>query len=200
LAETSADLVVMARIGAAHGIRGQVRVKSFAADPASLRAFGPLQDWQGRRFEIASLRPLKDDMLVVGFKGVSDRNAAETLNGVELLVPREKLPAAEEDEFYYADLIGLDAFGADGAVLGSVVAILNHGAGDIIEIAPRRGPTLLVPFTKEAVPEIDIAARRVVVVPPPETEARADEDLDAEPGSGETPVDVAANDNREDEA
>ncbi len=190
----------MARIGAAHGIRGQVRVKSFAADPASLRAFGPLQDWQGRRFEIASLRPLKDDMLVVGFKGVTDRNAAETLNGVELLVPREKLPAAEEDEFYYADLIGLEAFGADGELLGSVVAILNHGAGDIVEIAPRRGPTLLVPFTKEAVPEIDVAARRIVVVPPPETEARADEDLDADLRRDETSAEIAANDNRKDEA
>ena len=130
----AADLIVMARIGAAHGIRGQVRVKSFAADPASLRAFGPLQDWQGRRFEIASLRPLKDDMLVVGFKGIDDRNAAETLNGVELLVARDALPAADEDEFYYADLIGLEAVDAEGAALGAVVAVLNHGAGDIIEI------------------------------------------------------------------
>ena len=200
MAGTSADLVVMARIGAAHGIRGEVRVKSFAAEPASLKAFGPLQDWQGRRFDIDSLRLLKDDMLVVGFKGVTDRNAAETLNGVELLVPRERLPAAEEDEFYYADLIGLEAVGAEGDLLGSVVAILNHGAGDILEIAPRRGPTLLVPFTKEAVPEIDIAARRVVVVPPPETEARADEDLGEDAESDSAAGGDAANDNREDGA
>ena len=182
MAEASAGLVVIARIGAAHGIRGQVRVKSFAADPASLRSFGPLQDWQGRRFEIASLRPLKDDMLVVGFKGIGDRNEAETLNGVELLVPRENLPAAGEDEFYFADLIGLEAVGADGAALGTLVAVVNHGAGDILEIAPPRGPTFLVPFTREAAPAIDIAAGRITIVPPPETEARADEDLDDETG------------------
>lgn len=176
MAEASAGLVVIARIGAAHGVRGEVRVKSFAEDPTSLRRFGPLRDRKGRRFEIASLRPLKDDMLVVGFKGVADRTEAESLNGVELLVPRAALPAAAEDEFYHADLIGLAAVDAAGAPIGTLVAVLNHGAGDILEIAPPSGPTFLVPFTREAAPEIDIAAGRIVIVPPPEVEARGDDE------------------------
>ena len=164
-----ADRVLIARIGAAHGIKGEVRVKAYTADPGGIAAYGPLETPDGRAFEVASLRPAAgpaSDMLVVKFKGVSDRNAAETLNGLELSVPRDRLPPAEEDEYYHADLIGLEAVTRDGAPLGTVIAVHNYGAGDLLEIAPRRGETLLVPFTRAVVPEVDLAAGRVFVDPP----------------------------------
>ncbi len=160
----------MARIGAAHGIKGEVRVKSFTAEPLELAAYGPLEAVDGRRFTIEAARPAgaSPDMLVVRFQGVADRNAAEALNGLELTVPRERLPEPDEDEFYHADLIGLDAVTPSGAPLGTVVAVPNYGAGDLLEIAPPRGPSLLIPFTRAAVPEIDLSARRVTVDPPAE--------------------------------
>jgi 16S rRNA processing protein RimM len=163
------DRVLIARIGAAHGIKGEVRVKAFTADPAAIRSYGPLEAADGRRFEVAGFRPAAGpatDMLVVRFKGIADRNAAEALNGIELSVPRDRLPPADEDEYYHADLIGLTAFGPDGSELGTVTAVHNYGAGDLIEIAPRRGETLLVPFTRAVVPEIDMAGGRLVVDPP----------------------------------
>jgi 16S rRNA processing protein RimM len=163
------DRVVIARIGAAHGIKGEVRVKAYTADPAGIGAYGPLTAEDGRSFEVASLRPAAGtapDMLVVRFKGIADRNAAETLNGIELSVPRDRLPPAEDDEFYHADLIGLTAVTRDGTELGTVIAVQNYGAGDLLEIAPRRGETILVPFTRAVVPGIDLAAGRVTVDPP----------------------------------
>jgi 16S rRNA processing protein RimM len=163
------DRVLIARIGAAHGIRGEVRVKAFTADPRGIGAYGPLEAPDGRTFEVDSLRPAagpSGDMLVVKFKGVADRNAAETLNGLELSVPRDRLPPAEEDEYYHADLIGLAAIARDGPELGTVIAVHNYGAGDLLEIAPKRGETLLVPFTRAVVPEVDLKAGRVTVDPP----------------------------------
>ena len=161
--------VVVAQIGAAHGIRGEVRLKSFAQDPMGLPSYGALTAPDGRSFEIEAIRPAagtSPDMMVVRFKGVSDRNAAERLTGVELSVPAEQLSPPDADEFYHADLIGLSAVTVDGQVLGTIVAVPNYGAGDLIEIAPTRGSTILIPFTRSAVPEIDVAAGRVVVVPP----------------------------------
>ncbi len=165
------DRVLIARIGAAHGIRGEVRVKAYTADPAGIGAYGPLEADDGRLFEVASLRRAAGpaaDMLVVKFKGVADRNAAEALNGVELSVPRDRLPPAGEDEYYHADLVGLAAVTRDGAELGTVIAVQNYGAGDLLEIAPKRGETLLVPFTRAVVPDVDLAAGRVIIVPPEE--------------------------------
>jgi 16S rRNA processing protein RimM len=124
----------------------------------------------GRRFEIESARPAagaSPDMLVARLKGISDRSAAEALNGIELAVPRDRLPEADAGEYYYADLIGLDAVTVAGASLGTVVAVRNFGAGDLLEIAPERGDTILVPFTQEIVPDVDQQAGRVVVDPPP---------------------------------
>jgi len=164
------DRIVVARIGAAHGIRGEVRLKSFTQEPIAVRGYGPLEAEDGRVFAITAARPAagtSPDMLVVSLKGILSRNEAEALTGLELFIPRERLPKADEDEFYHADLIGLDAVGNDGATLGTVIAIQNFGAGDLLEIAPRRGATILVPFTRAAVPEIDIAGKRVVVDPPP---------------------------------
>ena len=159
--------ILFARIGGAHGVRGEVRVKSFCEDPDSLKSYSPLAAADGRLFHIERLRPAKD-MLVVKFRGVDDRNAAEALNGTELYVDRDRLPAAEEEEFYHADLIGLTALTEAAEAIGTVVAVQNFGAGDILEIAPARGPSLLLPFTKESVPLVDIQAGRIVVAPPAE--------------------------------
>ena len=168
--QTPPDRVLVARIGAAHGIRGEVRVKAFTADPADIAAYGPLEAPDGRRFEVAGLRPAAGtpgDMLVVRLKGVTDRNTAEALNGLELSIPRDRLPPADEDEYYHADLIGLAATLKDGAPLGTVIGVHNYGAGDLLEIAPRRGDTVLVPFTRAIVPVVDIAAGTLTVDPPP---------------------------------
>jgi 16S rRNA processing protein RimM len=165
--------VVIARIGAAHGIRGEVRVKSFTAAPMDAVGYGPLEASDGRRFTAAAARPIGSDMLVVRFDGVTDRNAAERLNGLDLSVPRDRLPKPGDGEFYHADLVGLPAVTPDGAVVGTIVAVPNYGAGDLLEIAPPSGASLLVPFTAGAVPEVDIAAGRVVVIPPAE---QADEE------------------------
>jgi 16S rRNA processing protein RimM len=151
-----------------------VRVKSFSADLLALGSYGALTAEDGRLFQVERLRPAKE-VVVAKFRGVDDRNAAEALNGVSLYVERSALPAPAADEFYHADLIGLPAIREDGEALGAIVAIHDFGAGDILEIAPRRGPPLLVPFTREAVPIVDIAAGRVVVSPPEETEVEAEE-------------------------
>ena len=169
-----ADRICVARIGAAHGLRGEVRLNSFTADPAAVTRYGALADESGARaFEIESWRPGKG-FLVVRFKGVGDRTAAEQLCNVDLYVPRDRLPAPEAGEFYHADLIGLRAVGEDGKEIGTVVAIHDFGAGDLIEIRPPAGPTVMLPFTETAVPVIDIAGGRIVVVPPAETTGSED--------------------------
>jgi len=167
-----AERVRVARIGAAHGIRGEVKLWPFTQDPMDVASYGPLETEDGaRRFEIETLRPAKD-FLVARLVGVADRDAAETLTNLELFVPRERLPAIDEaDTYYHADLLGLAAVAADGAVLGTVTAIHNFGAGDLIEIAPASGgEPLLLPFNETTVPKVDLAARQIVVVPPPANE------------------------------
>lgn len=169
--------VVLARIGAPHGVRGEVRLKPFTDDPESLAAYGPLRTADGRRVAIVRLRPA-GPVLIAKLEGIDDRGQAEALSGAELRVERARLPAPQDaDEFYHADLIGLAAVARDGAPLGTVTAVHNFGAGDILDIAPpgRGGASLLVPFTRQAVPEVDLAAGRIVVDPPPETEARGEE-------------------------
>lgn len=162
--------ILLATIGAAHGIKGEVRVKSFTAEAAALAEYGSLRSEDGRLFEVERLRPAKGDVLIVKFRGIGDRNAAEALNGVSLHVERSALPAPGEDEFYHADLIGLAAFDAAGEPLGTVIAVHDFGAGDILDIAPAKGPSMLVPFTAEAVPEVDVTAGRITVIPPAEIE------------------------------
>jgi 16S rRNA processing protein RimM len=160
--------VCVARIGAAHGVRGAVKLWTFTEDPLAVQSYGPLMTKDGaRQFEIANVREAKDH-LVATFKGIATRNDAEKLNGIELYVPREKLPATNDDEYYHADLIGLAAVNAADEPLGRVVAIHNFGAGDIIEIAPPRGATMLLPFTNAVVPTVDIAGGRVVIELPQE--------------------------------
>ncbi|MCV0394217.1 MAG: ribosome maturation factor RimM [Rhizobiaceae bacterium] len=155
--------VLLGVIGAPHGVRGEIRVKPFTADPLSLGDYGPLSDAQGRRLTVEAIRPAKS-VVVVRFKEITTREAAEALNGVELFVDRSALPAADdEDEFYHADLIGLEARDETGAPLGRVTAFHDFGAGDIMEIMPVSGRAVLVPFTRVAVPVVDIQAGTVVV-------------------------------------
>jgi 16S rRNA processing protein RimM len=167
------ERVCVARIGAAHGVRGEVRLWSFTETPGAIADFGPLETADGkRRFEIESLRAAKDHF-VARLKGIDDRTAAEALRNVELYVAREQLPAIDEDDtFYVADLVGLDAVTAEGEALGTVTAVHNFGAGDIIEIAPAAGAPLMLSFTATNVPAVDVKAGRIVVALPEEIEAR----------------------------
>ena len=158
-------LILLGVFGAPQGVRGEVRVKSLTADPGAIGAYGPLTDkGRARTFVFESLRPLKDDMLVARLAGVSTRTAAEALKGAEIFARRDQLPPPAHDEFYYDDLIGLEAVDAEGAPIGRVVSLMNYGAGDVLEIAPvQGGETLLLPFSKRVAPRIDFDAGRIVI-------------------------------------
>jgi 16S rRNA processing protein RimM len=160
--------ICVARIGAAHGVRGAVKLWTFTEDPLAVKRYGPLATKDGARsFEVATAREVKGH-LVATLKGIATREEAERLNGLELYIARDKLPATDEDEYYHADLIGLAAVDAANEPLGRVIAIHNFGAGDIIEIAPPQGATMLLPFTNAVVPTVDLAGGRVVVELPDE--------------------------------
>jgi 16S rRNA processing protein RimM len=163
--------ICVARIGAPHGVRGAVKLWTFTEDPLAVKRYGPLMTKDGaRQFEVMDAREAKGH-LVATLKGIANRDEAEKLNGIELYVAREKLPDAEEDEYYHADLIGLAAVTSANEPLGRVIAIHNFGAGDIIEIAPPKGaPTMLLPFTNAVVPTVDLANGRVVIALPQEIE------------------------------
>ena len=163
--------ICIAKFGAAHGVRGEIRLWPFTEEPLSIAKYGPLESEDGRRrFEIAAVRAAKDH-LVARIKGVDSRDDAERLNGLELFVAREKLPATGDGEFYHADLIGLAAVTADHRPLGRIVAVHNFGAGDIIEIAAGNGgETKLLPFSDAVVPTVDLANARAVIVLPDEVE------------------------------
>ena len=151
-------------------MRGAVKLWTFTEDPLAVKDYGPLMTKDGaRQFEVTHVREAKDH-LVATLKGIATREDAERLNGIELYIAREKLPETDEDEYYHADLIGLAAVNAANEPLGRVTAIHNFGAGDIIEIAPAQGPTMLLPFTNAVVPTVDIAGGRVVIELPQEIE------------------------------
>ena len=175
--------ICVARIGAAHGVRGQVKLWTFTEDPFAVKEYGPLSTKDGsRQFEVTHVREARDH-LVATLKGIATRNDAERLNGIELYVSRDKLPATEDDEYYHADLIGLAAVTTADEPLGRVIAIHNFGAGDIIEIAPPQGSTLLLPFTNAVVPTVDLAGGRVVIDLPQEINGEAEgEDGEIESG------------------
>ena len=158
------DSVLLAQIGAAHGIRGEVRIKPFG-DADMLDRYGPLYDAQGRSYEITAMRPQKT-VLVVRFRGIDSREAAEALNGVELFVDRSALPAPEEDEFYLSDLIGLQTVSPEGEMLGKVIEVHDFGAGDILEVRLANGKSELFAFTRENFPDIRIAQGEITFVPP----------------------------------
>jgi 16S rRNA processing protein RimM len=163
--DTGKPLCVGIVLGA-HGIQGAVRVKSFTGDPLAVGAYGAVTDEAGRNSFTLTVKGMVKGAVIVEMAGVGDRNAAEALKGLRLHVNRAALPPAEEEEFYHADLIGLEAVLVSGANLGTVQAIYDFGAGDAVEIVGADGAIVMVPFTKAAVPVIDIAAGRLVIDPP----------------------------------
>lgn len=158
--------IQLAVIGAAHGIRGEVRVKTFTDDPLAIADYGLLYDGQGKAYEVLEARSAKT-VVVVRFKGVNDRNAAEALNGTELFIDRSQLPDDEldEDEFFQTDLIGLEALDPDGKSYGVVSALFDFGGGDLIELSLKGKRPMLIPFTEAAVPEIDFEKGTIRVDP-----------------------------------
>jgi 16S rRNA processing protein RimM len=163
-----AERIRVARIGAAHGVRGEVKLWSFTQEPMAIADYGPLETEDGKqRFEIEALRPAKE-FLVVRIVGIGDRDAAAKLCNLDLFVSRDKLPAIDEaDTYYYADLVGMAAVTPEGASIGNITAIHNFGAGDLIEIASSAGgEPLLLPFTETVVPKIDTVLRQITVVLP----------------------------------
>jgi 16S rRNA processing protein RimM len=157
--------VTLGRITGAQGIKGEVKLQSFTADPLDIASYGPLDASNGLRLTIKSVKPYKN-MLLARIDGVEDRNGAEALRGVELMIDRDRLPEADDDEIYHADLIGLSAHDTAGHLVGTVVAVLDFGAGELLELKPADGKTILVPFNVETVPEIDLDAGRLVIDPP----------------------------------
>ena len=158
--------VTLGRITGAHGIQGEVKLQSFTSDPEAIASYGPLDSSAGGTLTIKSLKPLKDAFRA-RLDGINDRNAAEALKGVELSIDRGRLPETDEDEVYHADLIGLDAHDVTGRLVGEVVAVLDFGAGELLELKlPDQKSTVLVPFNVDSVPEIDLDARRLTIDPP----------------------------------
>ena len=177
MARAGDNKLLMGRIGAAHGIKGEVRIQSFTEDPLALASYGPLStNKPGLTIKILAARTTTN-VLVARLEGINDRNAAEKLNGVELYVDRALLPDTDDDDdFYHADLIGLKARLADGSEIGEVMAVPNFGAGDLLEIRdPRSGDTYLYPFSKAVVPEVRVAEGYLLIDPP----------IEAEPGEEE---------------
>jgi 16S rRNA processing protein RimM len=175
--------ILMATIGAAQGLRGEVRVRTYTADATALGEYGNLHSEDGRIFEILEIREAKN-IAIVRFRGINDRNAAEALAGLELFIERDNLPddELEEDEFYYADLEGLEAVDQDGKSYGTVSAVYDFGAGDLLELkGPGRRPTL-IPFSEAAVLEIDLEGRKILIDPQAAGLAENPEDDGAAPG------------------
>ncbi len=162
-----AQVCVGAVVGA-HGVKGIVRIRSYTAEPADVASYGPVTDEAGRSYALAVVGMARGAVLA-RIAGIDDRDAAEALKGVRLYVPRGALPETDAEEYYHADLMGMRAELTDGTVVGTVAAIGNYGAGDVIEVARPGARSLLLPFTAEAVPEVDLAGRRIVIVPPVET-------------------------------
>ena len=158
------DKVCVGAIAGAFGVRGEVRLKSFCSEPQDIAGYGPLTTEDGTRsFTIKLTRPVKSGLGAM-LSGVSTRDEAEALRGTTLWAPRDALPSLPDDEFYHADLIGLDVFDTGGQMLGRVRAIYDHGAGDILEVAGK--DDLLLPFTRAIVPTVDLKAGRIIVDPP----------------------------------
>ncbi|MBL9062431.1 ribosome maturation factor RimM [Tabrizicola sp.] len=165
------DLICIGAIAGAFGVSGEVRLKSFCSEPTDIGTYGPLSTEDGSRmFQITLTRPVSGG-LGARIQGVNSKEQADALRGTSLYVSRDRLPSLPDDEFYHADLIGLSAYDTGGALIGKVSAIYNHGAGDIVEIATNRHKSaLLLPFTTAIVPNVDLAAGRIVVNLPEETE------------------------------
>ncbi len=172
------NLILVGRVAGAFGVKGEVRITTFTADPLGLAAYGPLFRKDGSPgLKITSARAAKGGV-IARTPDITSPEDADRLRGLELFVPRDALPAPEdEDEFYLTDLVGLTAVGPDGAVLGKVVSVENFGAGDLIEVKPAGGgQTWLIEFTRENAPTVSIAEGKIVLIRPAETEATPDDE------------------------
>lgn len=170
-AGVSETRVCVGAIAAAHGIKGEVKIKTFTADPLSVASYGPVSDESGaRQFRLSHVRTAGgaagESVVLARLEGVTDRNAAEALRGLRLYVPRAALPAPEADEYYHHDLIGLAAVLISGERLGTVAAVYNFGAGDLLEVSRDGASSVVVPFTNAVVPTVDLAAGKLVIDPP----------------------------------
>lgn len=187
MSASKGDRVCVGQITTAHGIRGLVKVRAFTAEPEGVTAYGPLTDDHGRRLAITFQSMVKGQWLAA-VEGVSDRDAAEALRGTNLYVAREMLPPPEdEDEFYYADLIGLQVRLPDGSRLGRVQAVDDFGAGDVIDVAldsSQGGGLVSLPFTRAIVPTVDVAGGFLVLVPPDGALDRAGDESGSGRGAG----------------
>ena len=161
------DMICVGAIAGAFGVHGEVRLKSFTADPQAIADYGPLTTEDGQHsYDIVLSRPVKNGF-VARIPGVSTKEQADALRGTQLYAPRDRLPNLPDDEYYYNDLIGMSVFDTGGTQLGTVKSVLNHGAGDLLEIqGPTLKDTVLLPFTMAAVPTVDMASGRIVVDPP----------------------------------
>lgn len=161
------ERICVASLGGAYGVRGEVRLKSYTANPTAVADYGPLETQDGaQQFQLTLIRPLKGGF-AARLSGVGSKEEADALKGAQLYAPRTALPELPDDEFYHADLIGLAVHDTGGAKLGEVHAVHDHGAGDLLEIfGPGWKTTILLPFTRAAVPTIDIKAGRIVIDPP----------------------------------
>lgn len=171
----NAKKILLGAVAGAHGVRGEVRLKTFTADPKAIGKYGPVDDESGTRSFKVKVRGQVRGLVIAKIDGIDDRNAAEAVKGLRLYVGRDRLPKPRKGEWYHADLIGLRAERSDGTALGRVKSVANYGAGDILEVERDGGATVFLPFTKKVVPEVDVEAGRIVVEPPAEVEARSDE-------------------------
>ena len=185
--KTPDGMVLIAEIGAASGVKGEVRIKLHSDDPAALTAYGALQDAAGRSFTVTKSRPVKTVFVCV-LDEVRDRSSAEALTNTPLYISRDKLPAPDPDEFYHIDLAGLDVQLADGSLFGKILAVHDFGAGDILEITPSEGDSMMIPFSLAAVPVVDIAGGFVQLADLPgllDDDAAEDGPSDNEPSDEE---------------
>lgn len=159
------DHVCLGAVMGSYGVRGEARVKSFCADPSAIGDYGTLTGDNGATYKVTVIRPVKGGY-AVRLSGVPHKEAADALKGQRLWAPRSALPDLPDDEYYHSDLIGLDAVDTGGVPLGRVHAVHDHGAGDLLELRPKGGQSMLLPFTMANVPTVDLAARRIVVDPP----------------------------------
>jgi len=166
---TARDVLLAAVIGA-QGLKGEVKAKLFTATPDALSRYGVLHTKSGRKLKITAFRPSKEGEAVIAFEDVRDRDQAEALKGTELFVERAALPQTDEDEFYHADLIGLEVRDSEGRILGKVSALHNFGASDVMEFIRPDGDTVHIAFTKETVPVLNIAEGFIIVAVPEDDE------------------------------
>jgi len=159
-------LVCVGVVTGVRGIKGDIRVKSFTAIPEDMATYGPLLDKSGSTFFEIKVTGAAKGQLIARVKGINDRTAAERLKGTELFVPRDQLPEPKDEEFYFRDLIGLRVEREDGSDFGTVTAVENFGAGDLLEVSGPDIGDVMVPFTKETIPVVDIKGKRLVIIPP----------------------------------